>query len=133
MISEHDLERFAALERDGVLAAIARRGGSVDAALRGIAAVYGEMAAAPGFRGCPFHTSDHPQLGALHRFWWRTTVEELLSSLDLVDPEGVAADLLVVRDGVLVAGHLDSPDGVAAAFLRGCRAVIRTSERAKRQ
>jgi hypothetical protein len=39
---------------------------------------------------------------------------------------------MLIRDGAVVAGHLDQPAAVAAAFLRSGRAVVGTGSLAGR-
>ncbi|GAA2286576.1 hypothetical protein GCM10010145_66670 [Streptomyces ruber] len=51
--------------------------------------------------------------------------EQLVAPLRLPSQSAVADDLMVLRDGAMVAGHLGEAGAAAASFLRGCRAVIR--------
>ncbi|UBU12589.1 TetR/AcrR family transcriptional regulator [Nonomuraea gerenzanensis] len=127
------LERRAALERDGIGAAIKHGEGDVAATLRVISGAIGTIACAPGFRGCPFinAAAEYPDPGSpvrkaveAHRRWNRTTFEQLVAPLGLPDPAAVADDLMLVRDGAMVAGYLDQPATVAASFLRSSQAVI---------
>jgi AcrR family transcriptional regulator len=129
------LERRAALERDGIGGAIKQGDGDVDATLRVISEAIGLIACAPGFRGCPFINAaaeypdpDSPVRKAVdaHRRWNRTTFEQLIAPLGLTDPAEVADDLMLIRDGAMVAGYLDQPSTVAASFLRSSQAVVGT-------
>lgn len=135
------LERMAAQEREGIGAAVARGDGDVDAALRSVSETLGTMACSPGFRGCPFinAAAEYPDPDSpvrrtvdAQRSWCRTTFERLVAPLGLPDPAGTADDLMLIRDGAMVAGYLDQPAAVAAAFLRSSRAVIGTGSLAGR-
>ncbi|MBE1874129.1 TetR/AcrR family transcriptional regulator [Myceligenerans sp. TRM 65318] len=130
------LESRAEVERHGVDAAITHGGGDVDAALRIMAEHTGAAACAPGFRGCPFinAAAEYPDPGspvrevvAAHRRWWTSAFERLVAPLDLADPTAAAEDLMLLRDGVMVAGYLGDPARIAASFLRSCQAVIRSA------
>lgn len=132
------LEYRAALERDGVEAAIVHGDGDVDATLRLISGHTGTMACTPGFRGCPFINAaaeypdrDSPvrQVVDTHRDWWTSAFERLVAPLGLADAAAAADDLMLLRDGVMVAGYLGDPSKVAASFLRSCQAVIRSAAR----
>jgi AcrR family transcriptional regulator len=129
------LEHRAELERHGIDAAIAHFDRDPDASLELISEGLGTMACGPGFRGCPFINAaaeysdpDSPvrRTVATHRDWCRTAFERLVAPLDLPDPAAVADDLMLLRDGAMVAGYLGEPSRVAASFLRGCRAVIQS-------
>ncbi|MEU7882375.1 TetR/AcrR family transcriptional regulator [Microbispora bryophytorum] len=131
------LERRAALERDGIGAAIKQGEGDVDVTLRVIAEAIGIIACAPGFRGCPFINAaaeypdpDSPIRKAVdaHRRWNKATFEQLIAPLGLKNSGEVADDLMLIRDGAMVAGYLDQPATVAASFLRSGRALIGTGD-----
>ncbi|RMB87641.1 TetR/AcrR family transcriptional regulator [Streptomyces shenzhenensis] len=128
------LEQRAALERRGVGEAIARADGDIDTALRLISEEIGAMACGPGFRGCPFINAaaeypdpDSPvrQVVDAHRTWCKKAYEQLVAPLGLPAQATVADDLMVLRDGAMVAGYLGEPAVAADSFLRGCRAMIR--------
>jgi len=127
------LESRAELERNGVDAAITHGAGDVDASLRLMADHTGMAACAPGFRGCPFinAAAEYPDRDSsvrkvvdAHRSWWASAFERLVAPLGLADPAAIAEDLMLLRDGVMVAGYLGDPSKVAASFLRSCQAVI---------
>ncbi|MEU6859333.1 TetR/AcrR family transcriptional regulator [Glycomyces sp. NPDC046736] len=127
------LGRRAQLERDGVDAAIAHGNGDVDATLRLIAEQIGMLACAPGFRGCPFinAAAEYPdpesavrRVVDAHRDWYRSAFERLVSPLAPAHPGEAAEDLMLIRDGAMVAGYLDEPGTLAASFLRSGRAVV---------
>lgn len=127
------LESRAELERNGVDAAIAYGAGDVDVSLRLMADHTGTAACEPGFRGCPFinAAAEYPDRDSpvrkvvdAHRDWWTSAFERLVAPVGLADPAAVADDLMLLRDGVMVAGYLGDPSKVAASFLRSCQAVI---------
>lgn len=126
------LERRAALEREGIDAAIARGEGDADATLGLIAEQVGIMACAPGFRGCPFinAAAEYPDPDSpvrrtvdAHRRWCRGAFERLAAPLGHREAGDIADDLMLLRDGAMVAGYLDEPAAVADSFLRSGRAV----------
>jgi AcrR family transcriptional regulator len=128
------LERRAELERAGIGAAVEHADGDPDKTFELIAGALGSMACEPGFRGCPFinAAAEYPdpssavrQTVQRHRAWCRDTFEEIVRPLALPDAAGVAADLMLLRDGAMVAGYLDGEEALAASFLRSCRAVTR--------
>ncbi len=127
------LERRAEQERAGVTGAIEQAGGDPAQALRLISETLGVMSCQPGFRGCPFinAAAEYPdpdsevrKTVAEHRGWCRQTFEDLVRPLGLPDPAGTAADLMLLRDGAMVAGYLDDPEPLAASFLRSGLALI---------
>ncbi|MEV0952341.1 TetR/AcrR family transcriptional regulator [Promicromonospora sp. NPDC050249] len=133
------LESRAELERNGVDAAIAHGAGDVDVSLGLMADHTGAAACSPGFRGCPFinAAAEYPdpesavrKLVDAHRDWWTSAFERLVAPLGLADPTAIADDLMLLRDGIMVAGYLGEPTKVAASFLRSCQAVIRCAPRA---
>ena len=133
------LESRAELERNGVDAAIAHGDGDVDASLRLMSEHTGTAACAPGFRGCPFinAAAEYPDPDSTvrkvvdtHRDWWTSAFERLVAPLGLAGPAAVADDLMLLRDGVMVAGYLGDPTKIAASFLRSCQAVIHCAARA---
>lgn len=133
------LKSRAELERNGVDAAIAHGAGDVDVSLGLMADHTGAAACSPGFRGCPFinAAAEYPdpesavrKLVDGHRDWWTSAFERLVAPLGLADPAAIADDLMLLRDGIMVAGYLGEPTKVAASFLRSCQAVIRCAPRA---
>jgi AcrR family transcriptional regulator len=76
----------------------------------------GEYACGPGFRGCAFINAaaeypdpDHPvrRVVADHRAWFRGILEDLLTAAHHSDAARTATMLLMLRDGLVVAGGLD--------------------------
>jgi AcrR family transcriptional regulator len=132
------LEYRAEQERNGVDAAIAHGDGDVDVSLGLMADHTGAAACTPGFRGCPFinAAAEYPDPDSpvrkvvdAHRAWWASAFERLVAPLGLADPAAVAEDLMLLRDGVMVAGYLGEPAKIAASFLRSCQAVIHCAPR----
>ncbi|MCC9145195.1 MULTISPECIES: TetR/AcrR family transcriptional regulator [unclassified Arthrobacter] len=129
------LERRAKIEREGIGAAMEHAGGDTDKTLQLIAGQLGTMSCEPGFRGCPFinAAAEYPDSASAvrktirdHREWCKAAFAEIASPLAPADPKAVAEDLMLLRDGAMVAGYLDDDgDALAASFLRSCRAVIK--------
>ncbi|GAA0572906.1 TetR family transcriptional regulator [Kribbella sandramycini] len=135
------LEVRAELERSGVTAAAAAS--DPQEALRGVVGVLADTSCQPGFRGCPFINAGaeyadaaHPvrRLVAEQRTWWTTFFRTLAERLGV--PSGAAADsaaaqILMLRDGALVAGYLDDPNAIQTQLSKAITAVV-TSARADR-
>jgi AcrR family transcriptional regulator len=129
------LRRLAEAERTEVAQHVATD--SPADALRWYAHRLGEATCAPGFRGCPFinaaaeHADPvHPArvVVAEHRAWLHGQAAALVGSLGVRDPDGVAEQLLMLRDGAMVAGYVGrSPGQVAAALLASGEAVVRAA------
>lgn len=128
------LERRASIEIDGITAAITASHNDPEASLRLISEQTGIVACIPGFRGCPFinAAAENPdpessvrKVVAAHREWYRTMFGDLIAPLDLPNPDEVVDDLMLLRDGAMVAGYLGDPETVGGAFFRGCQAVLR--------
>lgn len=129
------LELRAKQERDGITAAIAASD-DPDGVFQAIAGALGTMACEQGFRGCPFinAAAEYPdpassvrQAVDQHRAWCLATFEAVVTPLGLPDPPAVAHDLMLIRDGAMVAGYLDDADILAASFLRSARALTRSN------
>lgn len=127
------LERCAEQERAGLGAAIDSAAGDTDRTLELIAGTFGAMARDAGFRGCPFinAAAEYPDAESAvrqtvneHRAWCKATFRQIVGPLGLPDPTGVASDLMLLRDGAMVAGYLDGESAVADSFLRSSRAVV---------
>jgi hypothetical protein len=91
------------------------------------------MACSPGFRGCAFinAAAEYPDPDSpirkvvdAHRDWYKATFESLVAPLGPADPAAVADDLMLLRDGAMVAGYLDRSAVVGASFLRSSQAVV---------
>jgi AcrR family transcriptional regulator len=94
-----------------------------------ILAKLAEVSAGPGFRGCPFLNAaaefadpQHPvrRLVDDYRAWYRGLMRDILTEADRPDVERKADLLLLVRDGITVAGGL----GDQAAVQAGVRTAL---------
>ncbi|MFI9486893.1 TetR/AcrR family transcriptional regulator [Promicromonospora sp. NPDC052451] len=126
------LERQGAWERaalDGLRAA------APDAAeaFRRFAQGIGAEACKPGFRGCSFinAAAEYAEPGspvravvAEHRAWYRRTFAAMLDELGVPGAEQGAEELMMLRDGAMLAGYLGEPSEVADALERAIFAVV---------
>jgi AcrR family transcriptional regulator len=126
------LERLAHQEQAGLRDAVERAGAEPGRALELIAELLGSVVRSPGFRGCAFinaaaeypdPTSAVREAVSAHRGWCTSMFEDLVRPLGLNDARQAAADLMLLRDGVMVAGYLDDRSSAFASFLRSSRAV----------
>jgi AcrR family transcriptional regulator len=102
--------------------------------LRWYAEALGEFTCTPGFRGCPFINAaaelsqpDHPGHKVVmdHRSWLVGQFAELLTELRVDDVDSKADQLMMLRDGAMVAGYVGrTPEAVADTVLAAGRAVI---------
>jgi AcrR family transcriptional regulator len=127
------LERRAAWERSAVEGARLAAGGNSSEVFRLIAEGIGAASCAPGFRGCPFINAeaeyadaDHPvrSVVAAHRQWFKASFEEMLSQIGIADTSAAADELVMLRDGAMVAGYLGDPGAVAGALYHASCAVV---------
>ena len=127
------LERRAAWERLVILAAIEASHGEADEAIRLVSDGIGLEACSTGFRGCPFINAaaeypdaTHPVRKAVdsHRSWYLAMLNKLTASIGIDDPT-VADELMMLRDGAMVTGHLGDAKTVGNALLSASRAVLR--------
>jgi AcrR family transcriptional regulator len=102
--------------------------------LRWYARVVGELSCGPGFRGCPFINAaaelpdpGHPgrRLIADHRAWLTAQCAELLGRLGVTGAEQKATQLMMLRDGAMLAGYVGDPTTVAADLVAAATAVLR--------
>ena len=121
---EDELERVHAALRD--------RGGA-PSTVEAAAAMIADELCRPGFRGCPFINAaaeyaepDHPVRAMVARFrGWMTDVIAAWLGTQGVEDRAVAEQIMMLRDGALVAGYLDGdPDGVARRLAAGMRALM---------
>jgi AcrR family transcriptional regulator len=127
------LEGRAAVERQ-VLQQFRADDGDPCATLLAIARGIGGFSCSPGFRGCPFINAAaefadpaHPARKAIaaHRAWFASFVADLLREMSIDDPEQVADQLIILRDGAMVSGYLGpDPATLADTLVRAGRAVI---------
>jgi AcrR family transcriptional regulator len=130
------LTALAGAERGALDAARAEHPGDPAAVLRAYAEALGRQSCAPGFRGCPFINAaaeyadaGHPvrAVVAEHRRWMIATAAGLLAELGVPDPEGAAEELVILRDGAMVAGYVGGEErapAVAAALHHAGAAVV---------
>jgi AcrR family transcriptional regulator len=128
------LERTAQLERAAVLAERSARAHDPKAVLRWYADSVGQISCGPGFRGCPFINAaaeladpDHPGRRVIteHRDWLTAQAAELVSALGISDAADKAEQLMMLRDGAMMAGYLGrAPESVAAQLTAAGRAVL---------
>lgn len=76
-----------------------------------------------GFRGCPFinAAAEYPDPASpihravlAHRSWFRGMLAELIGAIGIRDAERAADTLVMLRDGAMVGGYLDTPDTIRA-------------------
>lgn len=86
-----------------------------------------------GFRGCPFLNAvaeypdpEHPvrRVADDHRAWLRTTAGELLRAMDVPRADEVAVQLVMLRDGAMVAGPAVGADILARTLLDAGRTLV---------
>jgi AcrR family transcriptional regulator len=128
------LEQQSAREKQLVTAKRAEHAGDPSAVLRWYADSVGRLSCSAGFRGCPFINAaaelsdrDHPgrRVVAEHRTWLTSQAAELLTELEVSDPGPKAEQLMMLRDGAMIAGYLGStPEAVAASLIAAGRAVV---------
>jgi AcrR family transcriptional regulator len=121
-------------ERSALLAKRDELTGDAAGVLRWYADVVGQASCGPGFRGCPFINAaaelpadDHPGriVIADHREWLIGQARELLAELGVPDPAATADQLMMLRDGAMVSGHLGrAPEQVWPALVAAGRALI---------
>jgi AcrR family transcriptional regulator len=129
------LERVAGLERDAVLAQRAAHPGDPAAVLAWYAESVGQLSCGPGFRGCPFINAAaeladpaHPgrRVIAEHRSWLTAQAADLLLALGVSEAQHKAEQLMMLRDGAMMAGYVGGdPESVAGRLLSAGRAVLR--------
>jgi AcrR family transcriptional regulator len=76
----------------------------------------GEFACGPGFRGCAFinAAAEYPDpahpvrlVVAAHRAWFHGVLRDLLTAASHPDADRTATMLVLLRDGLIIAGDLD--------------------------
>ncbi|MFD2025250.1 TetR/AcrR family transcriptional regulator [Promicromonospora aerolata] len=128
------LESQAARER-GALDAVRESADGDAEALRSFANLIGTASCQPGFRGCAFinaaaEYSDPDsavrKVVADHRAWYRETFATMLGRIGVIDTEDAADELLMLRDGAMVAGYLGEASHVGRALAAAIFAVATT-------
>lgn len=98
-----------------------------------LAEAMGAETCIPGFRGCPFinAAAEYPDAGSPvrgvvrdHRQWLHTEVSSRLALLGAPNPDAVADQLLMLRDGAMVHGYVADPSGVTASLVSAGRAIL---------
>ena len=87
-----------------------------------------------GFRGCAFINAasefedpDHPvrQVVADHRRWYLERLRGAFAEAGHKRPGNAARHFVMLRDGAVTAGYLDSPTAAQRTFKRGVEGLIR--------
>ncbi len=104
------------------------------ARMEALARAIGDEMCAPGFRGCPFINAaaeyadpEHPVRAVVTRFreWLTGEIAARLAALGVDEPEERAAEIMMLRDGAMVAGYLTGDvEGVTAALRRSVGAIV---------
>ncbi|MCC9196977.1 TetR/AcrR family transcriptional regulator [Arthrobacter sp. zg-Y820] len=98
-----------------------------------LAEAMGAETCLPGFRGCPFinAAAEYPDANSPvravvrdHRQWLHAEVSGRLTRLGAPDPDALADQLLMLRDGAMVHGYVSDPAGVAASLVSAGRALL---------
>jgi AcrR family transcriptional regulator len=100
-----------------------------------LAEIMGAETCVPGFRGCPFinAAAEYPDAGSPvravvrdHREWLHAEVSGRLAQLGAADPDRVADQLLMLRDGAMVHGYVADSASVSASLISAGRAIVGT-------
>ncbi|BDZ41746.1 TetR family transcriptional regulator [Paraoerskovia sediminicola] len=128
------LEATGARERELIDSARAQNAGDAVATLMFLATLAGDLACRPGFRGCSFinASAEYPDAAhpvraviAAHRAWYTETFRQLVLEVGVDDPAGVADELMMLRDGAMIAGYVGSPDSLTMRVANAGRAILR--------
>jgi hypothetical protein len=96
----------------------------------------GEQSCSPGFRGCAFINAaaeypdpDSPVHRAVaeHRAWLTALFVRELGIAGHPDPEQAAAQLMMLRDGAMVAGYLADAARARETLVRGLEGLLTVS------
>lgn len=129
------LEQQAAAERVWI-ESIYRKGDPVGT-VRSLAADIGAASCRPGFRGCAFINAaaefpdpDDPVRTAVdaHRRWMLDRFAAIAAEAGAKDVDGVAKQLLLLRDGAMVNGYLSDPASLADSLAGAFAAILTASE-----
>jgi AcrR family transcriptional regulator len=137
------LRAMADAEREAV---VEQRGRHVDdpaEVLRWYAEKVRAQSCGSGFRGCPFinAAAEYPDTSSEirrvideHRSWLRSQAVELLGALGVRAADRGADQLMMLRDGAMVAGYLGNrPEDVGGALVAAGMAVIGSCARGRDQ
>ncbi|MGN7799679.1 TetR/AcrR family transcriptional regulator [Leifsonia sp. 22587] len=106
-------------------------------AFREFAEAIGAASCRPGFRGCPFINAaaeyadpDSPvrKVVADHRAWYRDTFAAMLQQLGVTDPQAAAGEVMMLRDGAMVAGYLGDAQQVGQELAASIFAVVKAHQ-----
>ncbi|MEV8374100.1 TetR/AcrR family transcriptional regulator [Kribbella sp. NPDC056861] len=104
--------------------------------LKAISVLLADSSCQPGFRGCPFINAGAEYVEVTHpvrrlvdeqRNWWWTYFRALAIRLGTTrgkPADAVADQLLMLRDGALIAGYLGDASRVEAALSTAMNAVV---------
>ncbi|MGN8247031.1 TetR/AcrR family transcriptional regulator [Cellulomonas soli] len=104
--------------------------------LRTYARAVGAQACSPGFHGCPFINAaaeypdpQHPVRLVVeqHRRHLLRTAADLLARLGVPEPDRIALQLGMLRDGAMVAGDVGTPEAVTEALVQAGTALVRAA------
>ncbi|OLT18736.1 hypothetical protein BJF78_00930 [Pseudonocardia sp. CNS-139] len=119
----------------------AEHAGDPGATLVAIAQSLVDAGCTAGFRGCPFINAAaeypdpaHPvrQTVAEHRTWFAGMLDELLAELGLTERAAAVDQLVMLRDGAMVAGYLGTdPAPGAETLVAAGRAVVEAARQAE--
>jgi AcrR family transcriptional regulator len=93
------------------------------------------MIGSPDFRGCAFINAaaefQDPQdpvrrLVAAHRQWYYERLRRAFADAGHPRPANPARHFMLMRDGAVTAGYLDSPASVRRTFTRGVKGLLRS-------
>ncbi|WP_062202165.1 TetR/AcrR family transcriptional regulator [Demequina salsinemoris] len=103
-----------------------------------LARAIGDEMCAPGFRGCPFINAaaeyadpDHPVREVVSRFrgWLAEEIADRLEAVGVAQARDRADEIMMLRDGAMVAGYLSGdPESVTAALRRAVGAIVDSSD-----
>ncbi|GAA0441643.1 hypothetical protein Acor_06260 [Acrocarpospora corrugata] len=123
----------SAKEREQVAALRATMSGDAPQMLRTLLTALIAESCGPGARGCPFINAAaeyadpaHPVRRAVteHRRWFHSQMSRLAAELGHPEPDRVADQLMLLRDGVMVGGYLDDPARAGAALTAAATAIV---------
>lgn len=127
------LDATAAAEREEMHDAAAPK--DPQRAMRNVLHVLGAAGCEEGFRGCPFinAAAEYPDpehrvrvAVAQHRAWWVEFFRELAQrqGISTEAAPSVAAQLMMLRDGVMFGGYVDDPQHLEARLTDAVDAVL---------
>lgn len=128
------LELQSSRER-GALDAVRASAADDAEAFRSFAELVGTFSCQPGFRGCAFINaaaeyadpdSAVRKVVADHRAWYRETFAGMLGRMGVTETDDAADEVLMLRDGAMVAGYLGEAPRVAKALAEAIFAVAST-------